>query len=399
MSIYEEFGVRSIINVSGTSTRVGGAIMPDAVMDAMVRASKESVSMTELQAAASRAIVKVTGAEAGYVTAGASAGLTQGTAAILAGLDPGKMERLPDTTGMKNEFIIAREHRNGYDHAVRLAGAKLIEVGMNEMVAGAGVRRTEAWEFEAAITENTAGITYTATADSQPPLEQVIAIAKKHNLPVLVDGAGQVPPTANLKRFIEMGADLVAFSGGKAIRGPQSSGILCGKRDLIMSVALQHLDMDEFFHIWEPPEDFIDKDRIVGIPRHGIGRGFKVAKEEVIGLLMGLRMFVDGSYEPDYAERRKHIEYIVDGVSGLPVEPTVIAPKEGAPSLHLKLDTAAIGKSAFDVSLELKRGNPAVFVQEEGLPDDKLIILSLNLNQERTEALTQRLREVLKKKG
>ena len=399
MTIYDQFGVRTIINVSGTSTRVGGAIMPDEVMDSMVQASKHSVSMTELQAAASRTIAEVTGAEAGYVTAGASAGLTMGTGAILAGLDPGSMERLPDTTGMKNEFIVAREHRNGYDHAVRLAGAKLVEVGMNEMVAGAGVRRTEAWEYEAAITQHTAGITYTATADSEPPLQEVIEVAKRHDLPVLVDGAGQVPPVANLRRFIEMGADLVAFSGGKAIRGPQSSGILCGKRELITSAALQNLDMDEYFDIWEPPEDFIPKTEIKGIPRHGIGRGFKVTREEVIGLLVGLRLFVSGDYGPDYAEQRKFVEYIVDGVSGLPVEPEVIVPDEGSPALHLKLDTEALGRSGFNISAELKRGDPAVFVQEKLLTEDTLVILSLNLNQERTELLAERLREVLVRKS
>ena len=144
MSIYEELGVRTIINVSGASTRVSGPLMPPEVAEAMVRASQESVSMMELQAVASENISEVTGAEAGYIISGASAGLTLGTATILAGMDPGRMDRLPDTTGMKNEFIIAREHRNGYDHAIRLAGAKFVEIGMNEIVSGAGVRRTEA---------------------------------------------------------------------------------------------------------------------------------------------------------------------------------------------------------------------------------------------------------------
>ena len=147
MSIYEELGVRTIINVSGASTRVSGPLMPPEVAEAMVRASQESVSMMELQAVASQKISEVTGAEAGYIISGASAGLTLGTAAILAGMDPGRMDRLPDTTGMKDEIILAREHRNGYDHAIRLAGAKFVEIGMNEIVSGAGVRRTEAWEY------------------------------------------------------------------------------------------------------------------------------------------------------------------------------------------------------------------------------------------------------------
>ena len=171
MDVYEELGVRTIINVAGSSTRVGGALMPDEVVQAMAEAAAASVNIVELQAAASRQIAGVTGAEAGYVTSGAAAGLTLGTAAILAGLDPGKMDRLPDTSCMANEIIISREHRNGYDHSIRVAGAKLVEVGMNEQVAGAGVRRTEAWEYEAAIADSTVGIAYGATPTSQPPLE------------------------------------------------------------------------------------------------------------------------------------------------------------------------------------------------------------------------------------
>ena len=398
MSIYEKFGVRTIINVSGASTRVGGALMPSEVVEAMSEAALDSVSMTELQAGASRYIAGVTGAEAGYVTSGAAAGLTLGTAAILAGLDPGRMERLPDTTGMKNEFIISREHRSGYDHSIRLAGARLVEVGMNEVLAGAGVRRTEAWEFEAAITDATAGIAYTATDESEPPLEEVIRVAHKHDLPVLVDAAGQLPPISNLRAFIEMGADLVTFSGGKAMRGPQSSGILCGRSDYIASVALQNLDMDEFFDIWDPPEDFIPKDEIVGIPRHGIGRGFKVAKEEVIGLLTAVELFSQGKYAPDFDEQRRHLEYIADGLSGLPVEPQIDLPEddgEGYPILDLLLDTEALGRSAFDISQELKRGEPGVFVQEKLLVEDTLTVHPLNLDQARTETLTARLRQVL----
>ena len=145
-TIYDKFGVRPIINVSGASTRVGGALMPAEVIESMREAATESVSMSELQGAASRYISEVTGAEAGYVTSGASAGLTLGTAAIIAGCDLGKIESLPRTDGFKNQLIISREHRNGYDHAARLAGAILVEVGMNEITANAGVRRTEAWE-------------------------------------------------------------------------------------------------------------------------------------------------------------------------------------------------------------------------------------------------------------
>ena len=396
MNIYEELGVRTIINVSGASTRVSGPLMPPEVAEAMVRASQESVSMMELQAVASEKISEVTGAEAGYIISGASAGLTLGTATILAGMDPGRMDRLPDTTGMKNEFIIAREHRNGYDHAIRLAGAKFVEIGMNEIVSGAGVRRTEAWEYEAAITPQTAGIAYTVTPDSEPPLEQVVEVAHRHGLPVLVDAAGELPPISNLRKFIGMGADLVAFSGGKSIRGPQSSGILCGRRDLIASAAVQHLDMDEFFDIWDPPESLIPKGMLTGIPRHGIGRGFKVGKEEIVGLLTALRMFADGEYAAETEQQRGLLEYIADGLSGLPVQPRIILPSgEGYPMLHLIINSQTVGKSGFEVSKELKSGDPGIFVNEKGLREDTLIVHPMNLNQSRTEIMTRRLREVL----
>ena len=394
-SVYSEFGVRTIINVAGSATRVGGAQMPPEVMRAMADAALESVSMMELHAAASRHIAAATGAEAGFITAGASAGLTLGTAAILAGLDLVKMERLPDTTGMKNEFIISREHRNGYDHAIRVAGAKLIEVGLNEQLAGAGVRRTEAWEYEAAITDRTAGIAYVLTANSQPPLDQVVAVARKHGLPVLVDAAGQLP--AGLRRLIASGAALVACSGGKGLQGPQSTGILCGRKDYIASVALQTLDMDEHFEIWDPPEDLIPKSRLPGLPRHGIGRGFKVGKEEIIGLLTALKLYEKGASEEDADAARKHLESLVSGLKGLPVEPRLNVPqdKAGMPSLQLVLNRQVLGRSAFDIARELKRGDPGVFVNERLLEQETLVINPMHLDGPRTEALTRRLRAVL----
>ena len=396
MGVYEDLGVRTIINVAGTSTRASGALMAPEVVSAMSQAAPQSVSMGELQAAASGLIAEATDAEAGYVTSGASAGLTLGTAAILAGLDPGLMDRLPDTKGMKNEFIISREHRNGYDHAIRLAGALLVEVGMNEQVAGAGVRRTEAWEYETAISDQTAGIAYTATPGSQPPLDQVVKLAREHDLPVLVDAAGQLPPVSNLRHFVDVGADLIAFSGGKALRGPQSSGILCGRRDYIASVALQHLDMDEHFNVWDVPDTLVPKARVQGIPRHGIGRGFKVSKEEIVGLLTALRLFSDTGYKADFERQRRFLEYIADGLSGLPVEPRVVLPQqEGYPLLHLLLDSNKLGMNGFEVTGALRRGDPGVFCNERLLARDTLIIHPLNLDESQTESLTRRLREVL----
>jgi D-glucosaminate-6-phosphate ammonia-lyase len=211
-NVYEKLGVRTIINASGPSTRLSGSIMPPEVAEAMREASQYCVDIAELQARAGQIIAEITGAEAAYVTSGAAAGLLLGTAACVTGLDPGKMNRLPDTTGMKNEVIIPRSQRNFYDHAVRAVGIRLVEVGIADRFSGAGVRDTEAWEIADAITPNTAAICYVASAHSLPPLRQVVDVAHAAGVLVLVDAAGQLPPASNLKRFIAERADLVAFS-------------------------------------------------------------------------------------------------------------------------------------------------------------------------------------------
>ena len=395
MGVYEDLGVKPIINLCGPATRLGGALMEQQVVDAMVQAAQESVPMDQLQAAASRILAEVTGAEAGYVTAGAASSLTLGTAACMTGLDVARMDRLPDTTDMPNEVIIAREHRNGYDHAIRAAGAKLVEVGMNEVFAGAGVRCTEAWEFEAAITGRTAAIAYFYRPGSNPPLEEVISVGKKHNIPVLVDAAVEVPPVENLGKFISMGADLVCFSGGKFIRGPNSTGILCGRRDLIAAVALQHLDLDEHFGIWEPPPTLIRKEEIQGLPRHGIGRGFKVAKEEIVGLLTALRLFTREKCLEDARRFQALLEPIASHLRGIPhIEVETLHADERFPMLKVKLDERALGLNAFEVSRRLKNGDPSVHVFEMQLSEGILLISPLNLNEQRANIAAQCLRAV-----
>jgi len=305
MTVYDALGVTPIINAKGTATRLSGGIMRPEVSAAMVEASQSCVDMAELQAAASREIAKATRAEAGYVASGASACLLLAAAACIAGNDLGRMARLPDTRGMKNEIIMMRSQRNFYDHAIRAAGATIVEVGLPDRYAGAGVRDAESWEIEDAITERTAAIFYVADAASQPSLKTVTTIAKKHKLPVIVDAAAQLPPQSNLKRFIAEGADLVAYSGGKALGGPQASGMLCGRKDLIMSAALQHLDLDIYEDMWDPPKSLIDKKKLKGTPQTGIGRTSKVGKEEVVGLLTALRLFIA---EGDAARHARWLE-------------------------------------------------------------------------------------------
>jgi D-glucosaminate-6-phosphate ammonia-lyase len=242
--ILKRLGFARVINATGTVTRLGASPMDPEVIAAMSAAAQCSVDIAELQGRASEIIAAATGAEAGIVTSGAMAGLLVGAAACLAGLDPVKMARLPDTEGMRNEFIVSRSHRNSYDHGVRAAGARLVEVGLPDRLTGCGVRDTEAWEFESAIGDRTAGILYLARADSRPLLADVVRVAHAAGVPVLVDAAAELPPAANLRRFIEDGADLVVFSGGKGIGGPSASGILCGRRSLVGSALLQQLDLD-----------------------------------------------------------------------------------------------------------------------------------------------------------
>jgi L-seryl-tRNA(Ser) seleniumtransferase len=397
MSIYDDFGLKAIINVSGAVTRLGGAPMPDAVLEAFCAAARESVPLDTLQGAASRIIAAATGAEAGIVTAGASAGLVMGAAAILAGWDLGRMEKLPHCDGFPDEFVIAREQRNGYDHAVRAAGAKLVEVGMHEIVAGAGVRRAETWEFAAAFGPGTAGVLYVYDAQARPPLAELVAKAHAHKIPVLVDAAGELPPRSNLRDLIATGADLVAFSGGKSIRGPQSTGILCGRRDLIGSALIQMLDMDEHWELWDPPSHLIDKAHLPGMPRHGIGRALKVSKEQIMALLAALKLYTSGAYDKELANMRHWLMQVVDGLHGLPLRAHLSTPSDGEslPILELIIDEAKLGRTAWEVCRRLRRGKSPVYVGHGKLAEGKLVINPLHLNDARTAVLTRRLREEL----
>ena len=289
--IYDELGVPTLINAAGTVTRLSGGRMAPEVAEAMRQASEACVDMAQLQAAACRAIRAATGAEAGIVTSGASAAVLLGAAACLAGLDPGRMNRLPEVSDGRREFIVVRSQRNMYDRAVVVAGGRLVEVGIPDRYAGPGLRDADAWEIEEAIGPNTAGIYYLAQAQSKPPLAEVAAIARRHGLPVLVDAAAQLPPAENLRAFLAEGADLVCFSGGKAIGGPQSSGILAGRADLVSSALMQMLDLDVDPAAWAPPREFAALGQLRGLPHHGIGRSCKVGKEEIAGLIVALRRF------------------------------------------------------------------------------------------------------------
>jgi D-glucosaminate-6-phosphate ammonia-lyase len=396
VGIYEDLGIEPIINASGAVTRLGGAPMSSDVLKAFCEAAQESVPIEQLQAAASKAIAAATGAEAGLVTAGAAAALTLGTAAILARYDLGRMDRLPNCEGFPNEFVVAREHRNSYDHAVRAAGARLVEIGFHEILSGAGVRRAEAWEYEAAFGPRTAGVLYVMIEGAQPPLEEVVRRAHAHHLPVLVDAAAELPPRANLKALISSGADLVAFSGGKGIRGPQATGILCGRRELVGSAALQMLDMDDHWQLWNAPNELFDRDKLAGMPRHGIGRGYKVAKEQIVSLLVALKQFASGEYDRELNGFRERLNTIVAALVNSPAACRIDQDHEEClPILEIAIDEKSLGRTAFDVCRALRSGSPPCYVGHVGLPEGKLLINPLHLNDRRAAELARRLHEEL----
>jgi D-glucosaminate-6-phosphate ammonia-lyase len=359
MSIYDRLGVRTIINAKGPSTRLSGGFLHPDVTAAMTEAGAYCVDMAELHAGAGKVIAEVTGAETGIVTSGAAAGLLLGTAACIAGLDAGKMGRLPDTRGMKNEVIMVRSQRNFYDHAVRTAGAQIVEVGLPDRFAGAGVRDAEAWEIADAISPQTAAVVYVANSAAQPPLAEVVRVAHGYGVPVIVDAAGQLPPVANLRRFIGEGAELVTFSGGKAIGGPQGSGILAGKRDLIMSALLQQLDLDIYWEQWNPPESLIDKHRLKGTPQHGVGRPCKVGKETIVGLLIALRRFAAETDESRARRFQSLVQKLHTSLAGLDNARVQIT---GGliPKVEVQL-TSNAPRTALELCVELEQGNPSIY--------------------------------------
>ena len=391
MHVYEKLGVRPLINARSFSTKAGGCALPKEVLDAMREAGECCVRMDELQAAASEVIARATGAEAGIVTSGAAAGLTLGAAACLARLDVNRMNRLPDTTGMPDEFIVHRAHRNDYDHAVRAAGGKFVEVGF--------AYYTFAYEVESAITPRTAALYYQAGAgQGVVPLDAFAAIAHHHNLPVLVDAAAEMPPGSNLKSFIAAGADLVAFSGGKHIQGPQSTGILCGRRDLILSAALQHQDMDVFPETW-PLRSLIENGTVAGPPHHGIGRGFKVGKEEIAGLVTALELYQTRDFAAERARWTADMECIAAGVRDVPgVSVRLQYPQANGrevPSAIIRIDAAVAATNAQAVINALQSGDPPICVFEKLAASGEIVLFPEALRPGDAAIIARRLRAIL----
>ena len=364
--IYARLGVKRRINAAGTLTRLGGAIMAGEVVDAMVAAAGASVDIGELQAAASRTIARITGAEAGIVTTGAAAALTLAAAASMTRWDIAKMAALPHADGFAHEILLPRTHHTGYAHSLRASGARLVDIGHNDRGTGAGVRGIEPWEIEAAITAKTAAFAFAANPTSIGDLPAVVAVCRAHCIPVIVDAAAQLPPKANLRRFFELGADLVAFSGGKAIGGPQASGILAGRKDLVGAALVQQLDMDVVPETWMPP-DLIDRVALKGVPHHGLGRGFKAGKEEIVGLLVALERFANADDEAAVAAlavRLERIARMLDGLPGIGTQRLSALETGRVPQLRLVIDPAAAHIDALGLSRRLQSADVPVHLSE-----------------------------------
>lgn len=342
MDIYDALGVRKIINGSATLTMLGGSRMPAEVIQAMNEAAQHFVSIDELQEKAGQQIAKLTHNEAAYVSCGAAAGLALSTAACIAGCDPDLRERLPYTEGMKNEVIIHRRGRVGYDFAIRQVGAKLVIVGTEE---GAS-----ADEFEAAINVRTAAVFViykNLLMDGQVPLEQQIEIAHRHRVPLIVDAAAQIPPVENLWRFTQMGADLAIFSGGKGLCGPQSSGLILGRRGLIEACA---------FH---------------ACPRAYIGRPMKAGKEEIVGLLAAVRWYLNLDHEQLMQTYEDQVANVLAAFAGQPhLTAARSFPNEAGqpmPRAEILFDESAIGITRDEILNRLYEGTPAVALAPSGM--------------------------------
>ena len=352
----DSLGVARIINAYGTNTRLSGGLLAPEVIAAMAEASRSTVDMLDLQAAASRSIAEATGAEAGIVTAGASAALLLAAASCLAGLNTAKINRLPETDDGRCEIIIIRSQRNMYDRALRVAGARLVEVGIPDRFSGPGVRDASAFEVAHAITPRTAAIFWLAHPHSLPSLPGVAGVARAHGLPVIVDAAAQLPPASNLRRFIAEGADLVCFSGGKAIGGPQASGILAGRRDLVSSALIQMLDLDVPEQDFYPPAEFAPLATLQGLPHHGIGRSCKAGKEEIVGLLAALRRFTARNAEAEHAAWMARLEAVLVAAGALRGIEAKLMPDGAKPGLPLLRLRCAPGiAAALDAAMRARR--------------------------------------------
>jgi D-glucosaminate-6-phosphate ammonia-lyase len=348
-----------VISAAGYVTTLGGGAISPAARRAMAEAAGATWRIDDLQRWAGEVIADATGAQAGWVTPGAAAGLTLAAAACMAGCDPRVLDALPETSLTANEIVVQRPHRNAYDRTLRTAGARLVEVGY-PLIEGVG--RTREWQLEVAFTERTAAVLHLALADQAAvPLPRVCELARARGVPVIVDAAAELPPAENLRAFTAAGADLVVFSGGKAIRGPQASGILAGRRDLVESVRLQTMDMDVDVEAWRAQEGSEP-------PHHGLGRSLKVGKEEIVGLVAALQEFVARNHAAEAEEQAGWLESVRSALRS----PSAQVVRSGHFYPRLVLTTApAVARGWAEA---LARATPPIVVAHYGLARGELVV-------------------------
>jgi len=364
--LFKELGVRTFINAAGTYTAMTGSLMHDFVIETIMNSATDFCMMDELQDKAGEKIAALVHAEAAVVTTGAFSGMTLGLAGVLTGLDPKKAEQLPhlEGTGMKSEVIIQKAHTIVYNHALKNTGCTIIYIETAE-------------ELEKAINEKTALLHFlNIEADKGKIMhEEWIAIGKKHGIPTSIDMAADVPPVSNLWKFNDMGFSFVVISGGKALRGPQSAGLLMGKKDIIAAARLSM-----------PPRGFT------------IGRGFKVNKEEVLGMYMALDSYIKQDHDKEWKEWEAAtavIDNSVKTVNGVTTAITVPPLGNVTPTLSISWDNTKVKISGKDVQLNLRNGVPSI---EIGNAQEKSITITVwMLKPGQEKIVAARITEELKK--
>lgn len=371
MSIYTDLGIRSVINANATLTKLGGSVMPPEVIAAMQEASRYHVDLEDLHNRVGAKLAELTSNEAAMVATGAAAGIVLAVAACVARGDHAITMYLPHTEALaKNEVIMFTSHRNGYDFAVRQTGVTMIEIGTET--------HTDPGELEAAFSDKTAAFTWFQgffTGKGDLPIEQVIAACQAHNVPVIVDGAAQLPPMENLRRFTELGAACAIFSGGKDLRGPQSSGLVVGQRWLIEAM------------------------RKLSSPNHGIGRPMKVGKEEMAGLLAAVTRYIGLDHE---ARRERDERVVAEWCTMFNTVPGVRAqrsfPNEAGqplPRCELTIDPTQASITRDELAARLWDGDPRISVSTGAESAEGILLNPMTLTDEEVTIVERRLLALL----
>ena len=358
---FKELGIRPFINAAGTYTAMTASLMPPEVMDAINYASKHYVMLDELHDRVGERIATLVRAEAAMVTCGAASALTLGTAGVLTGADRQKISEIPNLASMKSEVIIQKAHRFGYDRALRNCGVRFVEVETRE-------------DLERAIDGQTAMMLFynNNNKDGRIQDQEFAELGQKHAIPTMNDAAADVPPLENLWKYTAMGFDLVAFSGGKGIRGPQSAGLLLGRKPLVAAA------------------------RMNGSPNgNAIGRGMKVNKEEMVGMLAALELFVAKDHEKErreYDRRAEMIRASAASVAGVKAEVFVPEVANHVPHVRVTWDAASTPLKAAAVVKAMQDGEPSVAIRSEG---ESLVVGVWMMQPGEDKIVARRLRQEL----